>query len=69
MTFCRADDNKYNVCQMATTLQIIYMVEISQEVHSSSFKASLADGNVGVIDVKMLMLSKIFFVMFVQLVR
>ena len=52
MTFCRADDNKYNICQMATILQIIYMVEISKEVHSSSFKASLADGNVCVIDVK-----------------
>ena len=51
MTFCRPDDNKYNICQMATKLQMIYMVRISKEVHSSSFKASLTDGNVDLIDV------------------
>ena len=27
------------------------MIRISKEVHSSSFKAGLTDGNVGVIDV------------------
>ena len=37
---------------MVTILQIIYRVEILKEVHSISFKASLADGNVCVIDVK-----------------